>query len=213
MSIARLAAGDDLVQMSPTSTSDELSDVATYPTFSRIHPPTPTLPKWMAHMAYHTLGYRRIAIIHVDDTLGTSYANSLYRAEADLPGLRFVCRASFVAGSVSQMDAALAEVDGSHANVVIAIIHISDFTALLDAADTQGLLTPQTAWLFADGLSMFQSLEASSAISRAHQLHGLLSFDANPTSSAGFQRFNDEWTRRFVHATAGAPPRNSATPR
>ena len=128
MNIARLAAGDNIVQMSPTSTSDELSDVATYPTFSRIHPPDAYSANRMAHMAYHTLGYRRIAIIHVDDTLGTSYADSLYRAEGELPGLRFVCRASFVAGSASQVDEALATVESSHANVVIAIVHISDFT-------------------------------------------------------------------------------------
>lgn len=189
--VAMRAAG--MPQISPTATSDELSNSGLFPGFARTVPSISDFSAALIGMIrLNFWTWRALGVLYVHDSYGNSFADGLEQACDASGDLLVVSRVAYEPTEQS-MAAAMSRLKANEVFVVVVAAFDIHLPALFAAAEVAGLLTEDRAWLLFDAMSA--ATIAASDAEFAHRLHGSLQFVYAPSVEPGYERLATAWSQ------------------
>eukprot|EP00037_Helgoeca_nana_P006603 m.60706 g.60706 ORF g.60706 m.60706 type:complete len:1108 (-) comp17479_c0_seq3:48-3371(-) len=142
------------------STSDDFTDKAAYPFFSRVVSPDRFQAQALADVIVD-FGWERVALVFVDGAYGANFAVQFDRT-AEAAGVVVHKRVSLKASSTaSTMEPQLRQVMQSGAKVIVLAASSADVLTVLRAANTVGALGSEYTWIGPDGVTSSTVLSQS----------------------------------------------------
>ena len=186
--LAQLGAIDGVPQLSYYSSSPDLSD-AKYSFFGRTFVSDATSASVLAAQLA-SFGWSNFGVLHVRDEWASAFSEHLAQNAFAL-GLTHHS-ASWTETDASEMEQAVRMIDESHVNVIVFLCFSVDIGRFLRIASAAGLLSPGYAWITIEG--EVNAAQADTDETLAQLMSGMLSFEANPVPSPGFQRLAAVWS-------------------
>eukprot|EP00966_Prymnesium_polylepis_P035864 832365-Prymnesium_polylepis.1 len=191
ISIAARSAG--MPQVSPTASSDELSNKALYPGFARVCPADAQVAEALVNTIRRNFWtWTRLGVLHVKDSYGESYLGGLRMAAAATDGVvRIAAAHDFRRANTQDVSRAVSDMRDSGVSIIIYVGFLADLKVVLELADTLGLLTDEYAWILADVVGVADLAETDTVF--AARVHGMLDFAFAPAEGPRYSHLARTW--------------------
>ncbi len=188
--VAQLGAIDGVPQLSFYSSAPELSG-ARFSHFGRSFASDVTSAGMLA-AALADFGWRHFGVLHVRDEWASGFSAQLAQHAYTLGLTQYA--SSWTESDESEIEQAIAMIRGTRVNVILFVCFELDLEPLLRLAEAAGLLAPRYVWIAIEGLIHVEQANVAVDPTTARLLRGMLSFEANPEPTRGFQRLARLWT-------------------
>ena len=186
--LAQLGALDALPQLSYYSSSPGLSNAA-YSHFGRTYISDNVSAEVLAR-EISTFDWKYMGVLHLRDPWASTYADYLAVSAAERK-MTVQVKASWSQGNATEMKTAAKMLRDAGVSVIVFLTFEADLGALMDAVEAEGLLASEYVWIAVEGSIFLSQARVNKTLTR--QLEGMLSFEANPSTSSGFGRLTDAW--------------------
>lgn len=194
--VATLGGYFDLPLVSYTSSADDLTDNARFPTFSRVNPTDLNSAALMVKVI-QGFNWSHFSIVHAKDVWGRGFADEVsYRAtKCGMPPSRVIGFEHDSNASATYAIKRLAAEDDARerTNIVVLLAFGADLPAIFAAADARGLLDPPYVWIVSWSFQ-YTAVNAHVRSGRmdmrvAKKLEGVVQTGYTPQGTVGFRRF------------------------